>query len=97
MKAKKVFFSVLAVVALGVALPQAYYTGFHHGYAQGSNDERLCWTVDPMTFESLKQRVVTARRDIRSYPLLKSRQIKVAMNESTKVNSIPVSFSSPGP
>jgi hypothetical protein len=83
MKTRLIVLSLLAVVA--VASTSAV-VAYHFGYRQGGEEERACWTIDPVSAEAWVDGEITARRDTRKHPFLKSR---LELRSNRSVNSIP--------
>lgn len=83
MKTRLIVISMLAVVVLATASALcAYRLGFRHG----GDAERACWTLDPAPAEAWAHGEITARRDTKKHPFLKS---VVVLRGDRSVNSIP--------
>lgn len=104
MKKGIVCFSLLAIVALWAASLQAYRIGRDRGHAQGIQDERLCWELDPVTVAldnnpgtlardsaQPEVEVVTAHRDLRKHPFEKpARPIRITAGGTAIRNNVPL-------
>ena len=85
MKTRLIVLGLLALVALATTSTVfAYRLGLRHGFRQGGDAERACWTLDPAPVGALE---ITARRDTAKHPFLKAR---LDLWPDRSVNSIPV-------
>jgi hypothetical protein len=83
MRTRLVILSLLAVVALATTSALiAYRLGFRHGGVA----ERACWTLDSAPAEAWVHGEITARRDTKKHPFLKS---MLVLRGDRSVNSIP--------
>jgi hypothetical protein len=83
MKTRLIVFSLLAVIALATTSALiAYRLGFRHG----GDAERACWTLAAAPAGAWVHGEITARRDTRKHPFLKS---ILVLRGDRCVNSIP--------
>ena len=88
MKTRLIVASLMAVVALATTCTVvAYRIGLRHGFRNGGDAERACWTLEPAPPEAWLHGVVTAHRDTTKHPYLKPGRL--VLRESRSVNSIP--------
>ena len=82
MKTGLIVLSLLAVVAIAtISTVIAYRLGFRHG----GDAERACWTLEPAPSEVWVHGEITARRDTKKHPFLKS---VLVLRGDRSVNSI---------
>ena len=79
---------VLGLLAGATLLTTATVFSYSLGYRHGGDAERACWTLEPAPAEAWLHGVITARRDTKQHPFLKSARLVVRGDRS--VNSVPV-------
>ena len=82
---------VLSLLAVAVLATASAGVAYRLGYRHGGDAERACWTLEPAPAEAWLHGEITARRDTRKHPFLKS---ALVVRRDRSVNSIPVTVSS---